>query len=131
MVGQIDHGLLVLLGIGPDDGPADADYLQRKLLALRIFTDSDGKMNLSVQDVGGSVLVVSQFTLWGDVRKGHRPSFTGAAPPELARRMYDDFMRELSLLYPGRVQAGVFGAHMQVELLNDGPVTLWIDTQNR
>ena len=131
VVGQIDHGLLVLLGVGPDDTPADAEYLQRKLLALRIFSDANDKMNMSVQDVQGGILVVSQFTLWGDVRKGHRPSFAGAAPPQQAQQHYDLFLNGLTQLYPGRVQAGRFGAHMEVELLNDGPVTLWIDTQHR
>jgi D-tyrosyl-tRNA(Tyr) deacylase len=127
VVGAIDRGLLVLLGVAPTDTGADARWLADKVAGLRIFNDADGKMNLSVQDVEGSVLVVSQFTLYGDCRKGRRPSFIGAAPPELAEPLYGAFVNAFRAL--GLPTAtGRFGAMMQVELVNDGPVTLLIET---
>lgn len=126
-VGRIDRGLLVLLGIEPDDGEADIEYMVKKCSGLRIFVDENGKMNLSVQDVGGSILLVSQFTLLGDARKGNRPSFTGAAVPEKAIPIYERVISELAKRLP--VQTGVFGADMQVELVNDGPVTILLDSK--
>ena len=126
-VGRIDRGLLVLLGIEPDDGEADIEYMVKKCSGLRIFEDENGKMNLSVQDVGGSILLVSQFTLLGDARKGNRPSFTGAAVPEKAIPIYERVISKLAKRLP--VQTGVFGADMQVELVNDGPVTILLDSK--
>ena len=126
-VGRIDRGLLVLLGIEPDDGEADIEYMVKKCSGLRIFEDENGKINLSVQDVGGSILLVSQFTLLGDARKGNRPSFTGAAVPEKAIPIYERVISELAKRLP--VQTGVFGADMQVELVNDGPVTILLDSK--
>jgi D-tyrosyl-tRNA(Tyr) deacylase len=127
VVGGIGRGLLVLLGVAPSDGLAQANWLADKVIGLRIFADAEGKMNLSVGDVGGGVLVVSQFTLYGDCRKGRRPSFIGAAPPEMAVPLYEAFVDAV------RAQGvptatGRFGAMMQVELVNDGPVTLILDT---
>lgn len=127
-VGQIDAGLLVLLGVSREDGPADVEYIAGKLRDIRIFEDADGKMNRSVVDTGGALLLVSQFTLHGDVRKGRRPSFDKAAPPEFARELYEDVVR--SLRAQGlRVETGAFQAHMQVELVNDGPVTILLDSR--
>jgi D-tyrosyl-tRNA(Tyr) deacylase len=128
VVGAIEGGLLVLLGVAPDDTPEKARRLADKIVGLRIFNDSDGKMNLALADVGGAVLVVSQFTLHGDCRKGRRPSFIGAAPPEIAVPLYEAFVEAVRALGVP-VQTGRFGAMMQVELVNDGPVTLIVDTQ--
>ncbi len=124
--GAIDAGLLVLLGVGPDDTTATAHQLAAKVAKMRIFNDSAGKMNLSVQDVGGAVLSISQFTLFADTSRGNRPSYTQAAPPELARSLYAEFnvaLRALGL----RVEEGVFGAHMVIALVNDGPVTIQLE----
>ena len=126
-VGAIERGFLVLLGVTHADGRAEAEWLARKVAGLRILEDDAGKMNLGLSDVGGAVLVVSQFTLYGDARKGRRPSFTYAARPEQAEPLVDYFaarLREEGL----PVETGVFGAMMEVELVNDGPVTLWLDT---
>jgi D-tyrosyl-tRNA(Tyr) deacylase len=122
-VGQIGPGLLVLLGVRRGDTADQADRLARKLLALRIFEDENGKMNRSVADSGGEVLCVSQFTLYGDARKGNRPSFVDAAPPEEAQPLYERVRTAL-----GGAQGGRFGAHMQVDLVNDGPVTLIVES---
>ena len=130
---SIGPGLLSLVGFGPDDG-LDCFTLPwwkamlAKLLGLRIFADSEGNMNLSVTDTGGELLLVSQFTLYADCRKGLRPSFSGAAQPDLAAALFDRLCRDASQLLPGRVQRGVFGAHMAVELTNDGPVTMILDS---
>jgi D-aminoacyl-tRNA deacylase len=127
-VGAIDIGLVVLLGVERGDGPADRDYIVSKIREVRIFPDTAGKMNLSVIDAGGAVLVVSQFTLCGDVRKGRRPSFDGAAPPADAKLLYEDTVR--SLREAGlRVETGEFQAMMQVALVNDGPVTILLDSR--
>jgi D-tyrosyl-tRNA(Tyr) deacylase len=127
IAGAIDRGLLVLLGVAPSDTPAEATWLADKVAGLRIFNDADGKMNLGVEDVGGAVLVVSQFTLYGDCKKGRRPSFIGAAAPETAVPLYEAFVNALRARgLP--VQTGRFGAMMRVELANDGPVTLIVDT---
>ena len=127
VVGRIGPGLLVLLGVAKSDSQTDAEYLAAKLVSLRIFDDENGKMNLSLVDTGGAVLAVSQFTLYGDVRKGKRPSFDEAAPPELARRLYEHFVskiREAGIT----CETGRFQATMQVELVNDGPVTILLDS---
>jgi D-aminoacyl-tRNA deacylase len=124
-VGAIGHGLLLLVGIGPDDDEAALAWMARKCAALRVFSDAGGKMDASVVDVGGSCLAVSQFTLYGDVKKGNRPSFIGAAEPEDATRLFDRFCELLSAHVP--VQTGRFGADMQVSLTNDGPVTIWLE----
>ncbi len=127
-VGQIGEGVLVLLGAGKQDTSADADYLVDKILALRIFEDGDGKMNLSVTDTGGSLLVVSQFTLYGDCRKGRRPSFDKAAPPEVAEALYEEFVSKLRAR-GANVETGRFRAMMDVHLVNWGPVTLMLDSK--
>jgi D-tyrosyl-tRNA(Tyr) deacylase len=127
IVGRVGRGFLVLLGVTAADGEAEALLLARKVAGLRVFEDPDGKMNLALAEVGGAVLAVSQFTLYGDVRKGRRPSFIAAARPEQAQPLYERFC---SLLRAEGmdVEQGVFGAEMQVALVNDGPVTIWIDT---
>jgi D-aminoacyl-tRNA deacylase len=127
VTGRIGRGLVVLLGVGSQDGEAEVDWLAEKLVHLRIFEDDDVKMNRSLLDVGGAMLVVSQFTLYGDVRKGRRPSFTDAAPPELAELLYNNFVARVRAL-GAQVETGVFRAQMDVSLVNQGPVTLWIDT---
>ncbi len=127
VTGRIGRGLLVLLGVGHGDTERQAHWLAEKIAGLRIFEDDAGKMNLSVQDVGGSVLVVSQFTLYADCRRGRRPSFTDAAPPDVADQLYQvfvDHLRAQGIL----VHTGVFQAHMDVHLVNDGPVTMVLDT---
>ena len=129
-VGEVGAGLVVLLGVGPADDEATADALARRVTELRIFDDADGRTNLSLLDVGGSVLVVSQFTLYADTRRGRRPGFTGAAAPDLAERLYLRFgaaLRELGV----EVATGRFGEVMAVELVNDGPFTIWLDTSER
>lgn len=128
VVGEIGRGLLILLGVHVRDTPEQARWLADKLVGLRIFRDADDNMNLSVQDVGGSCLIVSQFTLYGDCRKGRRPSFIDAARPELAIPLYEQFLTEVRALGVP-VQTGRFGATMQVELLNDGPVTLIVESK--
>jgi len=130
VVGRIDRGLLVLLGVGSDDGEADADYLAEKIAGLRIFEDDAGKMNRAVGEVGGVVLAVSQFTLYGDARRGKRPSFDAAAPPDEARRLYEYFVERIRAAGL-RCETGRFQAMMQVELVNDGPVTILLDSRKR
>jgi D-tyrosyl-tRNA(Tyr) deacylase len=128
--GRIGPGILVLLGVAVDDNEVDARQLAQKIAGLRIFEDDQGKMNLSVVDIGGAMLVVSQFTLLGDCRQGRRPSFTAAAPPELAERLYEVFVD--SVARQGiQVATGRFRQHMQVELVNDGPVTLLVESKVR
>ena len=126
VVGAIDQGLLVLVAVEPEDSREHADKLLHKLLNYRVFSDEQGKMNLSVLDVGGAAVVVSQFTLYADTRKGHRPSFIEAAPPEQASALCDTFVEQLKGLGVP-TQTGVFGAHMLLELINDGPVTIWLE----
>lgn len=127
VAGVIGHGLLVLLGVGRDDTERDADYVAAKIRELRLFADADGRMNRSVVEVGGAVLVVSQFTLYGDCRRGRRPSYSGAAPPDRAKELYEALLERLRL--DGLpVQAGEFQAMMDVELVNDGPVTVLLDS---
>lgn len=126
-VGEIGKGLVVLLGVGPDDREAVADALARRVAELRIFDDADGRTNLSLRDVGGAALVVSQFTLYADTRRGRRPGFTGAAGPELAERLYGRFVGALRAL-DVETATGRFGEVMAVELVNDGPFTIWLDS---
>lgn len=126
-VGQIERGLLVLVGIAPTDTRETVRRLAEKTVGLRIFEDDGARMNLSLQEMGGAVLCVSQFTLYGDVRRGRRPSFTSAAAPELAEGLYEEFCTAVEALGV-RCERGVFGAHMAVELVNDGPVTLMLDS---
>lgn len=128
-VGAIGRGLLVLLGVGQEDGPGEAKLLAEKIAHLRIFSDAEGKFNLSVLEAGGSVLVVSQFTLFADMRRGRRPSFLSASAPEMAAPLVERFMEEMRTLGL-TVAGGRFGAHMQVELVNDGPVTMVLDTED-
>lgn len=128
MLGKIGKGLLVLLGVSDDDTDADLEYMAEKISGLRIFEDEDEKMNLSIADIGGEFLVVSQFTLYGDCRKGKRPSFTAAGRPDYANEMYEKFVSVLRKK-GFSVQTGKFGADMKVELVNDGPVTLLIDSK--
>jgi D-tyrosyl-tRNA(Tyr) deacylase len=125
--GRIGVGLVVLLGVGPDDEDATVVALARRITELRIFRDDEGRTNRSLVDVAGEVLVVSQFTLFADTRRGRRPGFTGAAPPDLAERLYERFCDEMEALGP-HVGRGRFGAEMAVELVNDGPFTIWLDT---
>jgi D-tyrosyl-tRNA(Tyr) deacylase len=127
IAGRIGLGLLVLLGVGRDDGQADATYLVEKITGLRVFEDAQGKMNRSVQEVGGSVLAVSQFTLYGDVRRGKRPSFDAAGPPEKARELYEFFVQQVRAAGL-RCETGRFQEMMQVELVNEGPVTILLDS---
>lgn len=127
VVGQIGRGFLILLGIGPTDGEAQCRRLAEKALGLRVFEDENGKMNLGLEQVGGQVLVVSQFTLYGNCRKGRRPSFVGAAEPELGKRMYERFLALCAEL-GFEPQHGQFGADMKVASVNDGPVTILLDT---
>jgi D-aminoacyl-tRNA deacylase len=130
VTGQIGRGLLVLLGVAATDTDAELAWLADKVVGLRIFEDDEGKMNRSLAEVGGAMLVVSQFTLYGDCRKGRRPSFIAAAPPEQAEAMYEQFVARVA----GQgipTATGRFRAHMEVQLVNDGPVTIWIDTAER
>jgi D-aminoacyl-tRNA deacylase len=130
VIAAIGPGLVVLLGVGPDDDESTADSMASKVAELRIFRDDDGRTNRSIADVAGEALVVSQFTLFADTRRGRRPGFTGAASPDLAERLYERFATALSALGP-RVVTGRFGAEMEVELVNDGPFTIWLDTADR
>lgn len=128
IVGAIEQGLLVLLGVGVDDAESDADYLVQKIAGLRIFEDNEEKMNRSVIDVGGAMLAVSQFTLYGDVRRGKRPSFDAAARPEQAQRLYEYFVSRVRAMGL-KCETGKFQAMMQVELVNEGPVTIMLDSK--
>lgn len=128
-IGQIDRGYVLLVGVGHDDSEADVDRLAAKIVNLRLFADDNGKFDRSLLDIGGEALVVSQFTLYGDTRKGRRPAFTAAAPPEKARPLCDAFAEKLRELGVNNVQTGRFGAAMAVEIHNDGPVTLWLESR--
>lgn len=128
VVGSIGKGFLVLVGVGAEDGEADAGYLAEKVVGLRVFEDAAGKMNLGLQEAGGALLAVSQFTLWGDVRKGKRPSFAAAMEPVRAKELFEHFCRQCET-HGAMVQTGRFQAMMEVELINDGPVTILLDSQ--
>jgi D-tyrosyl-tRNA(Tyr) deacylase len=128
-IGEISHGLLIFLGVGDGDTEETCKEMAGKAARLRIFEDENGKMNLDVNQVSGSVLIVSQFTLYGDTRKGNRPNFTSAAKPDEAKRLYECFIKEIqAILSENRVAQGSFGAMMKVELINDGPVTIWVES---
>lgn len=127
VAGEIGPGLLLLVGIKQGDGESELDWMVHKLANLRVFSDDEGKMNLSVQDTGGGVLAISQFTLYGDAKKGNRPSYIESARPETAEPLYEKFCEQLGAAIGKEVQRGVFGAHMDVELVNDGPVTLMLE----
>jgi D-tyrosyl-tRNA(Tyr) deacylase len=131
VTGAIGVGLLILLGIEDEDGPEDIEWLVKKINQLRIFNDHDGKMNLSIQDVNGSFLVVSQFTLFASTKKGNRPSYIRSAKPEKADILYETFKKTLAEESHKPVASGIFGADMKVFLVNDGPVTIWMDTKNK
>ncbi|MEQ8329073.1 MAG: D-aminoacyl-tRNA deacylase [Longimicrobiales bacterium] len=128
-VGEIGPGHLVLVGFRDGDGPEQIAWMADKIVGLRVFPDDDGRMNRSLEDLGGDLLVVSQFTLYGDTRKGRRPSFVGAADPAVAVPLYEAFVALLAARAPGRVETGEFGADMAVELVNDGPVTLVLERE--
>jgi D-aminoacyl-tRNA deacylase len=131
IAGAVGRGLLVLAGIANDDTDDDRDWLARKIVALRIFDDDEGVMNRAVGDVGGGLLAVSQFTLFASTRKGNRPSWSAAAPPDVAGPRFERFVAALTAAHGKPVATGVFGAMMQVALVNDGPVTIWLDSRNR
>lgn len=131
IVGEIQQGGLVFLGIEITDSMIDVDYVVQKLINLRIYSDVEGKMNLSVSDISGDLLIVSQFTLFADTKKGNRPSFIRSARPEQARPLYDYFLSQLKKSYSGKIESGVFGGDMQIELINDGPVTIIMDSKNQ
>lgn len=128
IVGEIKGGLLVLLGVGDEDDNKDLDYLVEKVVGLRIFEDDNDKMNLSIKDVSGELLVVSQFTLYGDARKGKRPSFSSSASPDIGLKYYEEFINRTKKLGI-KTETGVFGAHMSVNLINNGPVTILLDSK--
>ena len=130
-VSQISQGLLVLLGIAPDDSSEDIEWLTKKIAQLRIFSNDLGNTNQSIQDTGGEVLVVSQFTLFASTKKGNRPSFTNSAKPDVAKPLYEQFVTALEIKLNKKVGMGVFGADMKVALVNDGPVTICIDSKNK
>ncbi|HOG20084.1 MAG TPA: D-aminoacyl-tRNA deacylase [Salinivirgaceae bacterium] len=131
VVGKIDKGFLVLLGIEHSDTLEDAEWLSSKIAQLRVFDDKEGLMNLSIQENGGNILSVSQFTLHAKTKKGNRPSFINAAPPEISKPLYEKFNELLSQKIGKPVETGIFGAHMLISLVNDGPVTIFIDTKNK
>jgi D-tyrosyl-tRNA(Tyr) deacylase len=129
MVSSIGEGILCLAGIEKNDSQADIEYISNKIFGLRIFDDEKGFMNRSVAETGGEVLLISQFTLLGDVRKGRRPSWSAAEAPETAKQMFEDFVNKMSELLPGKVKTGIFKAMMEVSLINDGPVTILLDSR--
>lgn len=131
LVANIEKGMVILLGIGKEDNDEDIQYLIKKIIGLRIFSDENGKMNLNVQDSGGEVIIVSQFTLFADTKKGNRPSFMDSAPPDIAIPLYQSFIATFKENFNGKVETGEFGADMKVALINDGPVTIIIDSKQR
>ena len=131
IVGAIENGILILLGIEPNDNNDDIQWLINKIIGLRIFNDHEGKMNLSIEDINGKFLVISQFTLFASTKKGNRPSYITAAKPGIAVLLYQEFINQLNNKYRDPTECGIFGADMQVSLINDGPVTIIIDSKNR
>ena len=131
LIGEIEHGIMVLLGITHEDDAADMDWLIKKITQLRIFEDEDGKMNLNVMDRKGGIMIISQFTLYGNSKKGNRPSFIRSAPPDISVPLYEQFVEKLRLAFDGPVATGEFGAMMEVSLLNDGPVTIMLDSRQK
>ena len=131
LAGAIEKGVLIFLGVEPADATADIDWLVNKVSSLRVFEDEDGKMNVSLSQSGFQALVVSQFTLYGNLKKGSRPSFNRAALPKVAIPLYESFVDKLAVALEQKIPTGVFGAHMNIECINDGPVTLIVDTKNR
>lgn len=131
IVGDIQDGFLILLGIGQEDTEEDIDYLVGKISQLRVFADSEGKMNLDIKSIDGNCLVISQFTLFANTKKGNRPSFVEAASPDIADRMYEEFCSRLSIEIDKKVEKGIFGADMKVSLINDGPVTILFDSKQK
>jgi len=130
-VGEIGNGMLLLLGVGLDDNQTDADWLIQKIVGMRIFSDDEGKMNLSISEIQGRFLVISQFTLHASTKKGNRPGYTNAARPEIAIPLYEYFVQELGKVSETKIETGKFGADMKVSLVNDGPVTIIMDSKNR
>jgi D-tyrosyl-tRNA(Tyr) deacylase len=130
-VAAIAHGFLILIGIEAEDGKDDLEWLAKKITQLRIFSDNEDKMNLDIKDVNGEIIVVSQFTLHAQTKKGNRPSYIKAARPEVAIPLYEDFKKQLSQTLGKEIQSGEFGADMKVSLTNDGPVTIWLDSKNK
>ena len=131
IVGEIQVGFVILLGIGLEDTKEDIEYLASKISQLRVFADREGKMNLDIKSIDGNCLVISQFTLFAQTKKGNRPSFLESAPPEIANKMYDEFCNQLSIKMEKKVEKVIFGADMKVSLVNDGPVTILFDTKNK
>ena len=131
IVGEIQVGFVFLLGIGLEDTKEDIEYLASKISQLRVFADREGKMNLDIKSIDGNCLVISQFTLFAQTKKGNRPSFLESAPPEISNKMYDEFCNQLSIKMEKKVEKGIFGADMKVSLVNDGPVTILFDTKNK
>lgn len=129
--GKIGNGLLILVGFEESDSEEDFEWMANKIIRLRIFPDQNGVMNISVEEVAGELLVVSQFTLHASTKKGNRPSYIRSSPPETAKTQYESFVKVLKNIYIRPIQCGIFGADMKVELLNDGPVTIWIDSKNK
>ncbi|MBE6764126.1 MAG: D-tyrosyl-tRNA(Tyr) deacylase [Ruminococcaceae bacterium] len=129
LAGSIGRGMLLLVGIGPDDTEEDAVLLAKKAVGLRVYEDENGRMNRSIEEIGGDILAVSNFTLYGDCRRGRRPDFTGACAPARAKELYEAFLAALRELLPGCVQSGVFGADMRITMVADGPVTLLLDSE--
>ncbi|MCX7728975.1 MAG: D-aminoacyl-tRNA deacylase [Bacteroidia bacterium] len=127
-VGEINQGLLVFVGIGMNDTEKDVEWMANKIVNLRIFNDENGKMNKSIKDINGDVLIVSQFTLYGNAQKGNRPSFTKSAPPDIAENLYNLFIQKCEELVNKKVERGIFAADMKVHLINDGPVTIWLES---
>lgn len=128
---SINKGFMILIGVGQDDETSDADWLISKIINLRVFEDDHFKMNLSLQEIKGEIMVISQFTLFASYKKGNRPSFIRSADPEKARGLYEYFIRELEKTLPGKIRSGIFGANMQVQLINNGPVTIYMDSKNK